>query len=127
MTLVDSDEFARRIDVSIFSVSGLQRRVESGGRCHWLCVSSGIAGHGQRLQSQCGAVVYVGLVSVFGSNLNPGENRWVGSTGVVVQEKITEDDNNGDCNHNRPYLRDGARRNTQLALIFRDKTSLTNG
>jgi hypothetical protein len=48
----------------------------------------------------------------FGSDLNPSENRWVGSTRIIMNDKIAEDEDDWDCNHKRPYLRDAARRDT---------------
>jgi hypothetical protein len=43
-----------------------------------------------------------------------------------MREKIAEDEDDRDCNHKRPYLRDGAGTDSQLAQLFRYEPRLTN-
>lgn len=77
MAFVDPNEFAARFDVSIFSEPRLQRRIQSRCRGDRLSITAGIAGHGQRFQSNARAVMYMRLVSLFGSDLNASEDRRV--------------------------------------------------
>ena len=126
VALVDPDELASSLDVSIFAVSRLQWRIQSRSRCHRLGISSRIASHRQRLQSNRRPVVDVGLVSVFGSDLNCGEDSGVCGPGVVMDSKIAENEHDRDCNQKRPYLCDCARGHSQMAQLFRDKPCLPN-
>jgi hypothetical protein len=62
------------------------------------------------------------LVSVFGGDLNPGEDGWVRSTRTVVKEKIADDEAKRNGNHDYPYLRYRARWNSKMPQLFRYET-----
>ena len=68
----------------------------------------------------------MGLVSDFGCDLNPGEDGRVRSAGVIVEEEIADDENDGNCNHRRPYLCDGPRPDSEMPQFFRDESGFAN-
>jgi hypothetical protein len=113
VTLIDPDESAPSRDVSIFSVSRLQRRIQARCGSDGLCISPRIAGQRQRFQRNRSPVVYVRLVRIFVGDLNSGEDGGVRSTRIKMHDEVAEDKDDRDRNHCRPYLCDDMRRYSQ--------------
>lgn len=67
------------------------------------------------------------LISVFGDDLNPGEDSGVRSSRIVMENKIANDENDGNGNHCCPYLCDGPRRDSQMPQLFRYESCFTDG
>src|SRR5580704_7294895 len=118
VTLIDPNESAPSRDVSIFSISRLQRRIETRRGGDGLRVSPRIAGQRQRFQRNRRSVIYVRLVRVFVGDSHPGEDRGVRSSRIKMDGEVAKDKDDRNRNHCRPYLCDDARRYAQVSQLF---------
>src|SRR5882762_5868408 len=109
MTFVDADELTISTNVRVLSVSRLQRWIELRGRCHWLRISSRIARHGQGFERDRSAVAYVRLIFVLVSDLHSLQDCRVHRARIVVNCKVSKDEDGRDNDNSGPYFCNGLR------------------